>query len=57
MSFLIDHETLEVEEKPDKDGELELIINGKYGDEDRYAWINKKQAEDMIKRLKNAFDI
>ena len=55
MSFLIEHETLEVEENLDKDGEIGLIINGKHGDDERYAWINKEQAEDMIKKLKNAF--
>ena len=57
MSFLKEHETLEVDEELDGDGELGLVIYGTHGDEDRCAWINEKQAKDLIERLKNAFAI
>jgi len=57
MSLLIEHETLEVDDRIDGDRELGLTIYGTLGDEDRCAWVNEKQARDLIERLKNAFDI
>jgi len=57
MPLLINHDTLEVEVNTDKDGELEICINGLHGDDDKYVWINKEQAYDLIEKVRIAFDI